>query len=167
MEELKKSVTTASGRSSILKGATFVRGFTVKPDELLSLIYDTEQHAPFPKDAVFKGFGCHSAGVDSIVELYYTSVSAPDQVCFAEKPEAFLRRIIQLSHGFIPLDSELDGIELSNRWTIVLLRIKSSHWPPAMKDDFLPLAHLRYAFGRLILTDISRAVENEKRITIQ
>jgi hypothetical protein len=167
-EELKKSVSTPSGRSSILKGASFQRGFIIKPDQILALFHDTQPNMPIPRDAEFKGIGMEDAGVDSKIEFYFTSKIAPSEVCLALKPQLFFRMLVELASGLLPSDSELDGIEISNRFTVILLRVKSSHWPPArLSDGKMPLYHLRYDLGRLLLVDPSKAVENEKRIVIQ
>jgi hypothetical protein len=167
-EDLKKFSKTPSGRSSILKGAKFARGFIVKPDQILALIHDTQPGIPLPADAEFKGIGLEDAGLDSKIEFYFTSKMAPSEVCFALKPNLFFKLLVNLACGLLPLDSELDGIEISDRFTVILLRVKSSHWPPPrVQDGKMPLYHLRYDLGRLLLVDPSKAVENERRITIQ
>jgi hypothetical protein len=81
------------------------------------------------------------------------------------KPELFFNILVDLADGLLPLDSELDGIEISHRFTVLMLRVKSSHWPSAATDN-LPIYHLRYDLGRLLLVDPSKAIEGEKRIRI-
>lgn len=167
-EELKKSSTTPSGRSSILKGAKFTRGFIVRPEQILALLHDTQPGIPLPKDAEFKGLGLDDAGVDSKIEFYFTSKMAPSEVCFALQPQLLFKMLVELACGLLPADSELDGVEISSRFTVVLLRVKSSHWPaPRIQDGKMPLYHLRYEFGRMLLVDPSKAIENEKRIRVQ
>ena len=64
------------------------------------------------------------------------------------------------------MDSELDGIEISTRFTVIMLRVKSSHWPASLNNE-IPLYHLRYDLGRLVLVDPLKAIESERRIKIQ
>ncbi len=59
---LKKSIVSASGRSSILKGAKFQRGFVIRPEQMLELLHDTQPSLPIPKDAKFEGIGLEDAG---------------------------------------------------------------------------------------------------------
>lgn len=155
-----------SGRSSIIAGAKFQRGFIVRPEQVLALFHDTQPGIPLPKDAEFKGLGLDDAGCDSVIQFFYTSKVAPDQTCFQLKPELFFKMLVNLADGLLPLDSELDGIEISPRFTVILLRVKSSHWPQPL-SHVLPLYHLRYDIGRLLLVDPAKAIENEKRIRIQ
>lgn len=165
MEELKKSIATPSGRSSILRGAKYARGFIIRPEQILALIHDTQPGIPLPKDAQFQGIGIEDAGIGSQIQFYFTSVIAPSEHCLALKPTLFFRILVDLACGLLPADSELDGIEVSRRFTMIMLRVKSSHWPSAMGTD-LPLYHLRYEFGRMLLLDPSKAIENERRIRI-
>lgn len=167
-EELKKFTGRASGRSSIIRGSQVCRGFIIKPEQILGLIHDTQQGIPLPKDAEFKGLGLEDAGVDSKIEFYFTSVMAPSEHCFAMKPELFFQMLVHLASGLLPLDSTLDGIEISPNFTVILLRVKSSHWPmPRLQDGKMPLYHLRYEFGKMLLVDPSKVFEGEKRIRIQ
>lgn len=167
-EELKRSVTTPSGRPSIIKGAKFQRGFIVRPEQILELIHDTQPSLPLPKDAKFQGLGLDDAGVNSRIQFFFTSVTAPHEHCLALRPELFFKILVDLASGLLPLDSELDGIEISPRFTVILLRVKSSHWPaPRIADGKMPLYHLRYEYGKILLVDPSKAIENERRIRIQ
>ncbi len=165
-EELKRSHATLSGRPSIVKGAKYARGFIIRPEQILALIHDTQPGLPLPKDAVFQGLGLEHAGINSQIQFYFTSVLAPTEHCLALRPHLFFAILVELACGLLPADSELDGIEISPRFTMIMLRVKSSHWPSAPGTD-LPLYHLRYEYGRLLLLDPSKAIENEKRIQIQ
>lgn len=164
--ELKQFNAKPSGRSSIVLGAKYQRGFIIRPEQVLALFYDTQPGIPLPKDCEYKGLGLKDEGADSEIQFYFTSVSNPTVTCFALKPEQFFKKLVELSDGLLPLDSELDGIEISSRFTVILLRVKSSHWPAPLTPD-LPLYHLRYDLGRLLLVDPSKAVEKERRILIQ
>lgn len=155
-----------SGRASILHGAKYARGFIIRPEQILALLHDTQGGLPIPKDAEFKGIGMDDAGVDSSIKFFFTSVAAPDLTCMAFKPETFFSILVNMADGLLPLDSELDGIEISHRFTVILLRVKSSHWPATISES-IPLYHLRYDLGRLLLVDPSKAIENERRIRIQ
>lgn len=171
MEELKKYQGTLSGRPSIIQGAKHMRGFVVIPSQILDLLHDTQSSLPIPADAVHQGIGIDDAGVDSKFQFYFTSLAAPNCHCVALKPEILFRILKELSSGMIPLDAELDGIELSGKWTAVMLRVASSHWPAALEDR-MPLYHLRYDYGRtgakeLILTDPSKLIEGGQRLRIQ
>lgn len=164
--ELKKFNATPSGRSSIISGAKkFARGFVVRPEQVLELLHDTQPDLPLPNDAQFRGIGVDDAGINSLVEFYFTSQVSPNTHCLALKPLTFFHMLLNLADGLLPLDSELDGIEVSRNFTVILLRVISSHWPPPLGKD-LPLYHLRYEFGRLLLVDPSKAIENERRIRI-
>lgn len=163
--ELKRFDATLSGRPSIIKGAKYQRGFIVYPAQILDLLHETQPGIPLPKDAEFKGIGMEDAGCDSQVQFYFTSVSNPTVHCFALKPERFFAMLVRLADGLLPLDSELDGIEISSRFTVIMLRVKSSHWPAPLTNE-MPLYHLRYEAGRLLLVDPSKMFE-QRRIQIQ
>jgi len=165
--ELKQFNAKPSGRSSIISGAKkYARGFVVRPEQILNLFHDTQPGIPLPKDAQFQGIGANDAGVDSTIEFFFTSVSNPSMHCFSLKPNQFFAMLVQLADGLLPLDSELDGIEVSRNFTVIMLRVNSSHWPAPMGND-LPIYHLRYDLGRLVLVDPSKMLEGEKRIRIQ
>lgn len=166
-KELKQFAAKPSGRASILHGAKFQRGFTINPGQILSLFHDTHPELPIPVDAVFQGIGLDDAGVDSKIQFYFTSVQAPWEHCFELKPEYFFRLLVQLADGLLPLDSELDGMEISPRFTLLLMRVKSSHWAPA-PGTLLPLYHLRYDIGRLSLHGPDEAIrDGQRQIRIQ
>lgn len=165
--ELKQFNAKRSGRASIFSGEKkFARGFVIRPEQILNLFHDTQPGIPLPKDAQFKGIGVDDAGVDSQIQFYFTSASNPSVHCFAMKPEKFFGLLVELADGLLPLDSELDGIEVSSRFTMILLRVTSSHWPAPIAKD-LPLYHLRYDLGRLLLVDTNNFMEPERKIIIQ
>jgi hypothetical protein len=165
--ELKKFNAKPSGRSSIISGAKkYCRGFVVRPEQILSLFHDTQPGIPLPKDAQFQGIGIEDAGIDSRIQFFFTSVSNPSMHCFSLKPNQFFSMLVQLADGLLPLDSELDGVEVSSKFTMIMLRVQSSHWPAPIGKD-LPLYHLRYDLGRLMLVDPIKILEGERRIRIQ
>lgn len=165
--ELKQFNAKPSGRSSIITGSKkFARGFIIRPEQILSLLHDTQPGIPLPKDAQFQGLGIDDAGVDSEIQFYFTSILAPNMHCFAMKPRIFFTMLVELADGLLPLDSELEGIEVSKNFTMIMLRVESSHWPAPINKE-LPLYHLRYDLGRLVLIDPSKALENTRRIIIQ
>ncbi len=165
--ELKKFQAKATGRSSIFSGdKKFSRGFVIRPEQILNLFHDTQPGIPLPKDAEFKGIGLEDAGIDSRIEFYFSSVLAPHLHCFAMKPQKFFSVLVDLADGLLPLDSELDGIEISSKFTMILLRVNSSHWPAPIARD-LPLYHLRYDLGRMVLVDTNKIFEPERRIIVQ
>src|SRR5260221_14372636 len=164
--ELKKFNAKASGRSSILSGAKYKRGFTINPQQVLELFHRTQPGIPLPEDAKFKGLGVEDAGVDSQIQFYFTSISNPSVHCFAMNPQKFFSLLVHLADGLLPLDSELDGIEISKAFTIVMLRVSSSHWPAPI-GNVLPLYHLRYDLGRLVLVDPNNPENPERKIIIQ
>lgn len=172
MEDLKRFTGKVSGRPSIIHGAKFSRGFVVYPHQILDLLHDTQPGLPIPKDAELKGIGIQDMGRDSKIQFYFSSIIAPNECCLEMKPDHFFRTLVNLADGLLPTDSELDGIEVSKNWTVIMLRVTSSHWPPAPKEE-VPLYHLRYDYGslgrkELILTDPSKIVEeNSRRIRIQ
>lgn len=165
--ELKQFNAKPSGRSSIISGSKkYCRGFVIRPEQILALFHDTQPGIPLPKDANFQGIGVDDSGIDSQIQFFFTSASNPSMHCFALKPTQFFAMLVQLGDGLLPLDSELDGIEVSSRFTMIMLRVQSSHWPAPIGKE-LPLYHLRYDLGRLVLVDPSKMLEGEKRIRIQ
>jgi hypothetical protein len=164
--ELKRFTAKPSGRASIFKGAKYQRGFIIRPEQILDLFHDTQPGIPLPKDAQFKGIGLEDAGVDSQIQFYFSSINAPHMHCFAMKPQAFFSVLVNLADGLLPMYSELDGVEISSRFTMILLRVGSSHWPAPIGKD-MPLYHLRYEFGKILLVDPQKAIQPERRIRIQ
>jgi len=167
MDEIKKFRLTPSGRRSALFGAKHARGFVIRPEQILSLFHDTMAQLPIPKDAEFCGVGFVDSGIDSMIQFYYTSISNPREHCFQLKPSLFMKYLIELGNGLLPTDAEIDGIEVSQKFTVLLMRVLSDRWPAVPKDDLLPMVHLRYDLGQLVLCDVSKAIEGEKRIRIQ
>lgn len=167
MDELKKFEERLSGRSSLIRNSRkkYDRGFIIRPEQMMDLLHDTHPELPIPKDAKHEGIGIEDAGYDSAIQFFFSSLTAPHEHCLAMKPHVFFTLLKDLSHGLIPLDGELDGIEISPRFTVILLRVKSSHWPPPV-TDLLPLYHLRYEFGKLLLVPPESAIENQRRIRI-
>jgi hypothetical protein len=159
-DDLKRFNTTPSGRSSIIKPSEkkFHRGFVVRPDQMIELFHDTQPSLPIPKDAEFKGIGISDEGSNSKIQFFFSSVIAPQEHCLEMKPHYFFKVLLDLCMGLMPMDSELDGIEISPRFTMILLRVKSSHWPPAISQT-LPLWHLRYEGKRLLVQNPEEAFE--------
>lgn len=167
MDGLKKFNARPSGRSSLIGDTRkkYDRGFIIRPEQIMDLLHDTHPELPIPKDAKHEGIGIEDAGYDSAIQFFFSSVTAPHEHCLAMKPQVFFTLLKDLAQGLIPMDGELDGIEISSRFTVILLRVKSSHWPPPI-TELLPLYHLRYEFGRLLLVPPESAIEHERRIRI-
>lgn len=138
----------------------------IRPEQILQLFHDTQPGLPLPVDAKFEGLGIEDAGCDSAIQFYFSSIAAPWEHCLQMNPEFFFKILVDLADGLIPADSELDGIEISPNFTMILLRVKSSHWPAAPRNE-MPLYHLRYDLGRILLVDPAKAMEGDKRIRIQ
>ena len=164
--ELRKFNARPSGRPSIVAGTKYCRGFIIRPEQIISLLHDTQPSLPIPMDAKHEGIGINDDGIDSKIEFHFTSHTSPNTTCFAVKPELFFKILVDLADGLLPMDSELDGIEISTRFTVIMLRVKSSHWPASLNNE-IPLYHLRYDLGRLVLVDPLKAIESERRIKIQ
>lgn len=164
--QLKKFDLTPRKRPSILQGAKYIRGFVIRPEQMISLFHDTMPSLPIPKDAEHCGIGIEENSSDSKLLFYYTSKLAFDQHCFAINPNLFLRLLVDLADGLLPNDSELDGIEVSRNFTVIMLRVKSSHWPDTNTKQ-VPLYHLRYDLGELCLVHPAEIVKEAKRIRVQ
>lgn len=164
--QLKKFDLTPSKRPSILHGAKYVRGFVIRPEQMISLFHDTMPSLPIPKDAEHCGIGIEDSAEDSELLFYYTSKIAFDQHCFAINPNLFLRTLVNLADGLLPADSELDGIEVSRNFTVIMLRVKSAHWPET-KGQSVPLYHLRYEEKELYLVHPAEILKEAKRIRVQ
>ena len=154
-----------SGRAPLAKGGLHVAGLTVRPEEMLDLLHDTQPGAPIPFDAQFIGIGIEDKGADSRIRFFYESVVNPLENCVELNPHHFLTLLKQQADGMIPLDAELDGIEVSNKFTIILLRLKSDKFPPHV-GNALPLIHLRYEGGQLALLSPLEAIKKDRRIQI-
>lgn len=156
----------ATGRKSVLHGIKHGAGFVIRPDQMLQLLHDTRPNLPIPRDAQFKGIGIKDEGSNSLIQFYYLSACNPLDHCLELSPHSFLRILVELADGLLPRDSELDGIEVSDKFTVLLLRVKSDHFPPHPGNQ-LPMFHLRYEWGQILLVDPSQAIASEKRITIK
>ena len=154
-----------SGRAPLAQGGRHVAGLTVRPEEMLDLLYDTQPYAPMPFDARFIGIGIEDKGAESLIRFFYESLINPHENCVALNPHYFLTLLKQLADGMIPWDAELDGIEVSDKFTIILLRLKSDKFPPHA-GDALPLIHLRYEGGQLALISPLEAIKKDRRVQI-
>lgn len=164
--QLKKFDLTPRKRPSILQGAKYIRGFVIRPEQMISLFHATMPNVPIPKDAEHCGIGIEDNAGDSKLLFYYVSKIAFDQHCFAINPNLFLRLLVDLSDGLLPSDSELDGIEVSRNFTVIMIRVKSSQWPET-KGPAMPLYHLRYEAGELYLVHPAELLKEAKRIRVQ
>ena len=124
-------------------GAAHAFGLTLRPEQMLEL---------------------DDKGADSEIGFYFTS-SVERPACFQMKVQEFFSLLKTHGEGLIPQDAELDGIEASNRFTVIMLRIKSDHFPPHAGNE-LPLAHLRYEAGELQLLNVFESVAKDRRIKI-
>lgn len=146
-------------------GVRHAFGLAIRPEQMLEFFHDVIPTAPIPKDAQFQGLGIEDSGCDSKVKFYFTSVVNPFENCVELSPAYFLEILKRHTDGLVPRDAEFDGIEISARFTVILLRIKSEHFPPHPGND-LPLAHLRYEAGQLMLLNVFEAVKKDRRIQI-
>ena len=168
--ELKQFDAKPSGRRSIIEGAKFTRGVVIVPQQILELFHDVFPALPIPSDAHkrFTGIELKDEGANSAIGFHFKSLIAPEVHCFSLEPNKFLKTLVELADGLLPLDCELDGFELANIWTYVMIRVKSSHWPPTIQDNLLPLVNIRYDLKRLIVDHSCKTLEEEmKRIRIQ
>jgi len=163
--ELKQFSQETSGRASIIHGSKQCRGVILVPEQILLLLHDTQPGWPIPDDAEYRGIDMRSNGQDSYIKFMFVSREEPALHCFELTPEFFFKTLKDLADGLIPSDSELDGIEMSKRWTYMQLRVKSAHWPEAAADNLLPLYHLRYLGGYLELLPPQQALK--RKIFIQ
>src|SRR5574337_147850 len=153
----------ASGRPPVAAGLRHAVGLVIRPDQMLQLLHDFLPNAPIPFDAVHTGLGVDEA--ERTISFYFESAVNPLENCVVLDPHHFLRILVQAGHGLLPADAELDGIELSSKFTVMLLRVKSDRFPPHPGDD-LPVIHLRYEAGELYLLNVWDAVKKERRIQI-
>ena len=161
-EQLKKSIVTHSGRSSIIKGAKFHRGLVILPAQILSLLADNCPNLPIPEDFNYRGFDLKGGvGVDCAIVFHFFSLSNPHVHEIRMKPELLFNFIKSFSDGNLPLDAELDGFEADPNWLYLMVRVKSSHWPPA-ETDALPIYNFRYEFGQVGLYHPSRLIQDRK-----
>jgi hypothetical protein len=120
--------------------------------------------APIPFDAVFEMLEFDDQGAESVIGFWFSS-STERAACYQMKVQEFFALLKRHADGLIPLDAELDGIEVSQRFTVILLRVKSDHFPPHAGNE-LPLAHLRYEAGQLQLLNVFESVAKDRRIQI-
>lgn len=153
-----------SGRKSAVSGAAHTVGLTIAPQQVLELLHDTQPNSPIPKDAILTGVGFFDEGENSRICFYFDSIIAPMAQEVGLNPHYFLKLLVGLSEGMLPLDSELRGIELSDRFNLMLLVVRSDKFPTGINQ--LPIASIRYIAGELILYHPSEALKNEKRIRI-
>lgn len=145
-------------------GAVHAFGLTLRPEQMLEFFHDVLPAVPVPFDAHFEMLELDDKGADSEIGFYFTStVERP--ACFQMNVQEFFSLLKMHSEGLIPQDAELDGIEASNRFTVIMLRIKSDHFPPHQGNE-LPLAHLRYEAGQLQLLNVFESVAKDRRIKI-
>ena len=154
-----------SGRASLSMGARHLFGLTVRPEQMLEFFHDVIPSAPIPFDANFEMLGFEDKGADSQIEFYFTS-SVVRPACYVMKVQEFFSLLKEHSEGLIPRDADLDGIEVSTNFTIIMLRVKSDHFPPHPGDK-LPIAHIRYEAGELALINPSEAILKDRRIRIR
>jgi hypothetical protein len=154
----------ASGKRSALKGAAHCVGLTIKPEQILELLHDTQPNSPIPFDAILCAIGVKDEGSNSRIEFYFNSIAAPMATNCTLDPHHLLQILVNLGEGLLPRDSVLRGIELSDRFNLMLLIVESDKFPSGKAQ--LPLAHIRYVAGELILYHPSESLKGEKRIRI-
>ena len=155
----------ASGRTSALFGARHTVGLTVNPTEILAFLHDVVKDAPVPYDAVLRAIGIEDKGADSWIQLYFESVANPLENCLNIKPHHLIHLFMQHAEGMIPLDAELVGIEISDRFNLLLFVLKSDKFPAPQKDR-LPIASLRYQAGVLKLYPPNQAMVGQNNIIL-
>lgn len=161
----RKTTLVESGRPPMAKGVAHAFGLTIRPEQMLEFFHDVLLSAPIPFDAMFEMLELDDKGADSEIGFYFTSVINPLENCVRFNVQHFFRLLKQHADGLIPLDAELDGIEASSLFTVILLRIKSDHFPPHAGNE-LPLAHLRYEAGEMQLLNVFESVKKDRRIQI-
>lgn len=155
----------ASGRPPMAKGAAHAFGLTIRPEQMLEFFHDVLPAAPIPFDAQFEMLEVDDRGADSEIGFYFTSAINPLENCVRFNVQHFFRLLKLKGEGVIPTDAELDGIEASAKFTVILLRIKSDKFPPHAGNE-MPLAHLRYEAGELQLLNVFESVAKDRRINI-
>lgn len=156
-----------TGRKSVVRGMKYVRGFVVRPEQMIQLLRDIRPDAPIPPDAQVIGLGIEEKGRESRIRLYYHSLVNPLENCLEMHPHTLFQHLKGVAEGIIPADGELDGIEISTRFTVLMLRVKSEHFPPWV-GDAMPVMQLRYEWGTLFLFDPASIIEErrEQRIKV-
>lgn len=146
-------------------GVRHAFGLTIRPEQMLEFFHDVLLTAPIPFDAMFEMLELDDKGADSEIGFFYTSLINPLENYVGMKVQHFFSLLKQHADGMIPLDAELDGIEVSGLFTVILLRVKSDHFP-AHAGNELPIAHLRYEGGQLQLLNVFESVAKDRRIQI-
>jgi hypothetical protein len=146
-------------------GVRHAFGLTLRPEQMLELFHDVLRTAPIPFDAMFEMLELDDNGADSKIGFFYTSVINPLENYVGMKVQDFFSLLKQHADGLIPLDAELDGIEVSSLFTVILLRVKSNHFPSHAGNE-MPVAHLRYESGQLQLINVFESVAKDRRIQI-
>lgn len=154
----------ASGKRSALKGVAHCVGLTIKPEQILELLHDTQPNSPIPFDAICMAIGVKDEGSNSRIEFYFNSIAAPMSTNVTLDPHHLLEILVNLGEGLLPRDSVLRGIEISDRFNLMLLIVESDKFPSGKSQ--LPLAHIRYVAGELILYHPAESLKGEKRIQI-
>lgn len=146
-------------------GVRHAFGLTLRPEQMLEFFHDILPTAPIPFDAMFEMLELDDKGADSEIGFFYTSLINPLENYVGMKVQYFFSTLKQHADGLIPLDAELDGIEVSGLFTVILLRVKSDKFPPHAGND-MPIAHLRYEAGQLQLLNVFESVAKDRRIQI-
>lgn len=154
---------TKSGRASITMGARHLFGLTIRPEQMLEFFHDVIPSAPIPFDANFEMLGFDDS--TRTIEFYFTS-KLVRPACYQMTVEEFFLTLKRHGEGIIPSDAELDGIEVSDKFTVIMLRVRSDHFPPHPGDK-LPIAHIRYEAGELALVNPAEAIFKDRRIRIK
>jgi hypothetical protein len=161
----RQTTIVESGRTPISSGVRHAFGLTIRPEQMLEFFHDVMPHAPIPFDARFEMLEFEDKGEDSEIGFYFTSIVNPLENCVRMGIDTFFQLLKKHGEGIIPTDAALDGIEVSNVFTVILLRVKSDHFPPHAGNE-MPLAHLRYEAGELVLLNVFEAIKKERRIQI-
>jgi len=146
-------------------GAAHAFGLTIRPEQMLEFFHDVLLSAPIPFDATFDMLEIDEKGAESEIAFYFTSMVNPLENCVRFNVQHFFNLLKIHADGIIPLDGELDGIEVSERFTVILLRIKSDNFTKHTGNE-LPLAHLRYEAGQLSLLNTFEAIKKDRRVQI-
>jgi hypothetical protein len=136
----------ASGRTSALFGAAHTVGLTINPTEILPFLHDCVKNAPIPYDAVLRAIGIEDKGADSAIEFHFESAINPLENCLKIDPHYLIRLFMQFSNGMIPSDTELRGIEISDRFNLLMFVLRSDKFPTSTTGR-LPIAGMRYQAG--------------------
>lgn len=155
-----------SGRAPLSMGARHLFGLTINAQEILEFFHEVIPTAPIPKDAKLEMLGFEDKGIDSIIEFYFSSFIVGRPACYFMKMHEFFSLLKKHGEGIIPSDAELDGIEASGNFNLLMLRVKSDKFPPHPGDK-LPMAHIRFQERELILLNPWEAIFKDRRIRIK